>query len=121
MQSSGTYIMCEDIENSPIVVSIRRTIATSQCIFVDSMQEDYSAHMSRLPGVAEPGDSKEVTFLTSNAANCILETIAKQTVDVNNRIMASRSALYDTNKATFQVCSMMEFLRGNLYFTDFLR
>jgi hypothetical protein len=60
---SGPYFMFDDIENSPIVVSRRRTIATSQSIFVDFKQEENCSHLSRLTVVAEPVDSTEVTFL----------------------------------------------------------
>ena len=52
--------MFDNIENSPIVVSRSRTIATSQCIFVDTKLENNSSHVSRLPVVAEQGDYKEV-------------------------------------------------------------
>jgi hypothetical protein len=71
-KGSGPYFMFDDIENSPIVVSRRRTLETCQCIFVDAMQEENSSHVSRIPVVAEPGDCIEVTFLYSSAENCIL-------------------------------------------------
>ena len=70
-KGSGPYFMFDDIENSPIVVSRRRTISTSQCIFVDATMENNSAHVSRLPVVAEPGDYIDVTFLSSDAADNI--------------------------------------------------
>jgi hypothetical protein len=49
--------MFDDIENSPIDISRRKTIATFQCIFVDAKQEETSSHVSRLLVVAEPGGS----------------------------------------------------------------
>jgi hypothetical protein len=64
--------MCDDTESSPVVLSRRRTIATSQCIVVDSLQEDKSVHMSRHSALAEPDDSIEVTFLSFNVANSML-------------------------------------------------
>jgi hypothetical protein len=56
-KGSGPYFMFDDIENSPIVVSRRRTIATSQPIFVAAKQEESSSHVSRIHVVAEPGNS----------------------------------------------------------------
>jgi hypothetical protein len=82
--------VCDDIESSSIVVYRRRTIATSQCIVVDSIQEDKSVHMSRHSALAEPGDSIEVTFISSNVANSMLKSKANLTRDVNNRIVASK-------------------------------
>jgi hypothetical protein len=55
------------------------------------MQDDTSVHMSRHSVVAEPGDCREVAFLSSNVANSILETKANQTDDVNSRIVASKT------------------------------
>jgi hypothetical protein len=93
-KGSGPYFRFDDIENSPIVVSRRRTLATSRCIFVDAKQEENSSHVSRIPVVAEPGDSIEVTFLSSSAANSILRTTGSQPADVDNRIVA------------FKICSI---------------
>jgi hypothetical protein len=86
-KGSGPYFMFDDIENSPIVVSRRRSIATSQCIFVNAKQEENSSLVTRLPVVAEPGDTIEVTFLSSSAANSILRTEGPQPADVDNRIV----------------------------------
>jgi hypothetical protein len=80
--------MFDDIENSPIVISRRRTIETSRCIFVHAKQEESSSHVSRLPVVSEPCDSIELTFLSSSAANSILRAKGSQPVDVDNRIVA---------------------------------
>jgi hypothetical protein len=113
--------VCDDIESSPIVVSRRRTIAASQCIVVDSMQEDKSVHISRHIALSEPGDSIEETFLSSNVANSILETKANQLSMSTIALRLPRLTLYGTNKVTFKVCFMMGILRGNLYFTDVLR
>jgi hypothetical protein len=93
-KGSGPYFMFDDIENSPIVVSRRRTLANCQCIFVDAKQEEKSSHVSRIPVVAEPGDSIEVTFLSSSAANSILRPTGPQPADVDNRIVA------------FKICSI---------------
>ena len=87
-KGSRPYFMFDLIEKFPIVASRKRTTETSQCIFVDSVQEDNSAHVSRLPVVADTGQSIEVTFLSSNAADSILGTQVPQTVDVSHRILS---------------------------------
>jgi hypothetical protein len=93
-KGSGPSFMFDDIEKSPIVVSRRRTIATSQCIVVDEKQKENSSHVSRLSVVTEPGDSIEVTFLSSSTANSILRTKGPQPADVDIRIVA------------FKICSI---------------
>jgi hypothetical protein len=87
-KGSGPYFMFDDIGNSPIIVSRRRTIATSQCIFVDTKQEEKSSHVPRLPVVSVTGDSIELTFVSSKAANSILRTKGPQPADVYSRIVA---------------------------------
>jgi hypothetical protein len=88
------YFMFDDIENSPIAVSRRRTIATSRCISVDAKHEENSSHVSRIPVVSETGNSIELTFLSSSAANSILRTKGTQPADVDVRIVA------------FKICSI---------------
>jgi hypothetical protein len=84
----GPYFMLDDIENSPIVVSRRRTLETSQSIFPDAKQKEISSHVFRITVVAEPGDCIEVTFLSSSTANSILRPTGPQPADVDNRIVA---------------------------------
>jgi hypothetical protein len=50
--------------------------------------------VSRIPVVADPGDSIEVTFLSSSAANIIIRPTGPQPADVDNRI------------AAFKICSI---------------
>jgi hypothetical protein len=87
-KGSRPYFMFDDIENSPIVISRLRTIATSKFLFVDAKQEETSSHVSIIPVVADPGDSIEVTFLSSSEENSILRTKGPQPADVDNRIVA---------------------------------
>ena len=53
--------MCDDIENSPIIVSEQRIFETSQCILIDSKQVAIFAHASRLSVAAMPDDSIKVS------------------------------------------------------------
>jgi hypothetical protein len=123
----STGFVFHDIENVPVLENRRRTLDTSQFIFVDAAQQSKeleSADFRRLPVAAERGDTVSVSFQSCEAANRSLgihASISSECDEISSvtcmisaiwqvggdSLLFSESEL-SVNAPSFQICSSLK-------------